>query len=73
MNHHLPCLKIIREQKGLTPEQAAYARQFVQERIAAMLSTAAIDEKVSSIWLPSRVLSLVCGGNTLESQPGSLY
>jgi hypothetical protein len=40
----LPCPKIKRGQERLTPEQEAYARQFAQERIAAMLSTAAIDE-----------------------------
>ncbi|HEY7414398.1 MAG TPA: hypothetical protein VH593_04340 [Ktedonobacteraceae bacterium] len=41
----LPCPKIIRGQERLTPEQAAYARQFAQERIAAMLSTTPIDER----------------------------
>lgn len=45
MNHHLPCPKIVRGQEALTPEQTAYARQFAQERIAAMLSTAPIDER----------------------------
>ena len=41
----LSCPKIVRGQERLTPEQEEYARQFAQERIAAMLSTAAIDEK----------------------------
>jgi hypothetical protein len=40
----LPCPKIVRGQKKLTPKQEVYARQFVEERIAAMFSTAAIDE-----------------------------
>lgn len=41
----LPCPKIARGQQQLTPEQEAYARQFARERIAAMLSTAPIDEQ----------------------------
>lgn len=45
MNHLLSCPKIRRGQEVLTPEQAASADQFAQERIAAMLSTAAIDER----------------------------
>src|SRR5581483_1560351 len=40
----LPCPKIVRGQERLSPEQEAYARHFAQERIAAMLSTAASDE-----------------------------
>jgi hypothetical protein len=40
----LSCPKIERGQEQLTPEQEAYAHQFAQERIDAMLSTAAIDE-----------------------------
>lgn len=42
---NLPCPKIVRGQKDLTQEQAAYTDQFTQERIAAMLSTAPIDER----------------------------
>lgn len=34
----LPCPKIIRGQRKLTPEQEAYASQFARERIAAMSS-----------------------------------
>jgi hypothetical protein len=37
--------KIQKGQQALTPEQEAYARQFAQERIAAMLSCATIDEQ----------------------------
>lgn len=44
MNHHLSRPKIGRGQTDLTQEQAAYADQFIQQRIAAMLSTAPIDE-----------------------------
>ena len=40
-----PCPKIVRGQQKLTPEQKAYARAFARERIAAMLSTAPIDEQ----------------------------
>lgn len=40
-----PCPKIAWGQQQLTPEQAAYARQFAQERIAVLLSTEPIDEQ----------------------------
>ncbi len=39
------CPKIVPGQERLSPKQEAYARQFAQERVAAMLSTAAIDER----------------------------
>lgn len=41
----LPCPKITREQTELTPEQAAYARQFVQEHWVARISTKAVNEE----------------------------
>jgi hypothetical protein len=41
------CPRIIKGQEKLTPEQEDYARQFAQERIAAMLSTSAIDENLA--------------------------
>ena len=40
-----PCPKITRGQQHLTPEQEAYARTFAEERLAAMLSTAPVDEQ----------------------------
>jgi hypothetical protein len=40
-----PCPKIVRDQQHLTPEQEAYARTFAEERLAAMLSTAPVDEQ----------------------------
>ncbi len=42
-----PCPPIQRGQERLTPEQAAYARQFAQERVAAMLSTTPMNETVA--------------------------
>lgn len=47
----LPCPKIVRGQEQLTREQEAYARQFAQERITAMLSTKAVDEKLAVEYL----------------------
>lgn len=41
---NLPCPKIVRGQEELTPEQEAFARQFAQERVVTMFSTAPIDE-----------------------------
>ena len=41
---NLPCRKIRRGQKKLTPKQYDYIDQFVEERIAAILSTDPIDE-----------------------------
>src|SRR5258706_3155818 len=41
-----PCPNIGRGQKQLTPEQEAYARQFVQERVAAMLEPE-VDEQAA--------------------------
>jgi hypothetical protein len=41
----LPCPKIVRGQKQLTPEQEAYARTFVHERTSALLSTVPINEQ----------------------------
>ena len=43
----LPCPKLVPGQERLTPEQEAYARQFAQERIAALLSTTASDEQLA--------------------------
>lgn len=40
-----PCPRIVRGQPSLTSEQEAYARRFAQERIAGMLSPAAINEQ----------------------------
>lgn len=40
-----PCPKIGGKQKKLTPEQEASARQFVHDRVAAMLSCQSIDEQ----------------------------
>lgn len=48
---HLPCPKIAPRQKELTPEQEVYARQFAMERIAAMLSPAAVDEAEAEEYL----------------------
>lgn len=47
----LPCPKIVRGQERLTSEQEEYARQFAQERIASMFSTAAVDESVAEKYL----------------------
>jgi hypothetical protein len=41
----LPCPKIVRGQQYFTPKQRAYAQEFTRERIAAMLSTAAISDQ----------------------------
>jgi hypothetical protein len=46
-----PCPRIVRGQQYLTPEQAAYAREFARERVAAMLSTAAISEQEAEVHL----------------------
>lgn len=47
MSNELPCPKIGRRQGRLTPEQEAYARQFVVECTAAVLSTGDIDEPLA--------------------------
>jgi hypothetical protein len=46
-----PCPKIVRGQQQLTPEQEAYAREFARERLAAVLSTTAIDEQEAETYL----------------------
>jgi hypothetical protein len=56
----LPCPRMVRGQQELTSEQEAYARQFAEERIAAMFSTAAVDEQEAKehLWNAYRVLGL---------------
>jgi hypothetical protein len=49
--HYPPCPKIECGQEELTAEQRAYARQFAEARIAAMLSCAPIDETEAEEWL----------------------
>ncbi|MBV9228911.1 MAG: hypothetical protein JOZ18_06330 [Chloroflexi bacterium] len=46
-----PCPKIVRGEDRLTPEQEEYTHRFAQERIAAILSTTAIDTSVAEKYL----------------------
>lgn len=57
---HLPCPKIARGQQRLLPEQEAYLHLFFQERLAAMLSCAPINEQETEDYLSHayRVLGL---------------